>query len=335
MTPAIAETAVQAPQVEERADEFRAAVLRGLAAPQKWLPCKYFYDAAGSELFERICELPEYYPTRCELAILRAHAREMVDVLGDSCMLIEYGSGSGRKTRLLLDQLAPPLAYVPVDIARQQLRESAVALSQEYPHVQVLPMCADFTRPLSPPALDGRVRRRVVFFPGSTIGNLTRDETLRLLRQTARLCGPDGGLLLGADLKKDPRIIEAAYNDRQGVTAAFNLNLLVRMNRELAGDFNPAAFWHHAFYNPGPGRIEMHLVSRQDQRVRVAGREFEFRAGESICTEHSHKYTHRDLRKLAECSGFEVARIWTDPREQFTVQYLKVARPLTAHRQAR
>jgi L-histidine Nalpha-methyltransferase len=304
--------------------QFRADVLRGLRAPAKELPCKYFYDAAGSELFERITELEEYYPTRTERGIMEQCAPEMARRLGRRVLLVEYGSGSSTKTRLLLDHLADPAGYVPVDVSGEHLRRSARALAVDYPAVEVLPVCADFTRPLELPVPRKRAARRVVYFPGSTVGNFTPDETVALLRQTAALVGPGGGLLLGADLRKDPRVIEAAYNDRQGVTAAFNRNLLVRINRELGGDFVVEQFAHRAFYDAAAGRIEMHLVSRRDQWVRVGEADFFFAAGESIRTEYSHKYRRRDLHDLARAAGFAVKGTWTDGRRYFGVCYLTV-----------
>jgi dimethylhistidine N-methyltransferase len=306
-------------------DRFRADVLSGLSAPAKELPCKYFYDAAGSALFDRICELPEYYPTRTELAILRRDVREMAAAVGPASLLIEYGSGSGIKSQLLLDHLDAPVGYVPVDIAREHLWQSAAALAHRYPGVAVLPVCADFTRPLSLPVPPRRPRRRVVYFPGSTIGNFTPDEAAGLLRQTARLCGPGGGMLLGVDLKKDPQVLHAAYNDAQGVTAAFNLNLLARINRELGSDFRAERFWHHAFYNPRAGRIEMHLVSRVAHRVHIGGAAFTFGEGESIRTEYSYKYSPTDLHCLAASGGFAVRRTWVDEAAHFCVLYLEVA----------
>jgi dimethylhistidine N-methyltransferase len=306
------------------ADRFRADVLDGLAAPAKVLPCKYFYDEEGSRLFERICAAPEYYPTRTELAIMRRDAGAMAAALGPDCLVVEYGSGSGVKSRLLLDHLESPVGYVPVDIAREPLRRFAEALARRFPAVEVLPVCADFTRPLQLPSPTRRPRRRVVYFPGSTIGNLTPDEAIALLRQTARLCGPGGGFLLGADLKKDPAVLHAAYNDREGVTAAFNLNLLARINCELEGDFRLDRFWHHAFYNPREGRIEMHLVSCTDQRVHVGGESFALAEGESIGTEYSYKYSPADLRRIAEGGGFAVRRGWFDEAAWFGVWYLEI-----------
>ena len=302
--------------------QFRADVLRGLRGRPRELPCKYFYDAAGSELFERITELDEYYPTRTELAIMKRHAPEMAALLGRHCLLIEYGSGSSTKTRLLLDHLSDPAGYAPIDVSDELLRRSAQELGAEYPDLEILPLCADFTHLLEAPVPRKHAARRVVYFPGSTIGNLTPDEAVVLLRRTARLCGRGGGLLLGADLRKDPRILEAAYNDRQGVTSAFNRNMLVRINRELGGDFVVEQFAHRAFYNAAQGRIEMHLVSRRDQTVHVGDAEFFFAEGDSIRTEYSHKYSLPGLRVLAEAAGFAVARFWTDELQYFSVLYL-------------
>jgi L-histidine Nalpha-methyltransferase len=306
------------------AASFRADVLLGLALPAKELPCKYFYDRAGSAWFERITALEEYYPTRIELTIMRRHAAEMAAFLGRHCLLIEYGSGSSTKTRLLLDQLDDPAGYMPIDISRDFLVRSSRALAGDYPEIEVLPLCADFTRPLEVPVTQQCPQRRVVYFPGSTIGNFPPREAAELLRLTARLGGPGGGLLLGADLRKDPRVLEAAYNDKQGVTAAFNRNLLVRINRELGANFVVGQFAHRAFYNAAEARIEMHLVSRRAQQVQVAGVTFLFDAGESIRTEYSYKYRLDDLRELAERSGFAAQRVWTDERDYFSVSYFTV-----------
>jgi L-histidine Nalpha-methyltransferase len=303
---------------------FRADVLRGLSAPAKELPCKYFYDEAGSELFERITGLPEYYLTRTERAIMDQHAPEMAALLGRRCLLIEYGSGSSTKTRLLLDHLSSPAAYVPVDVSAEHLFRSAGALAEAYPEIEVLPVCADFTRPLELPVPSKQAARRVVYFPGSTIGNFTPSESAVLLRQTAGLCGR-GGLLLGADLRKEPRVIEAAYNDSQGVTAQFNRNLLVRINRELDADFVVSQFAHRAFYDAAEGRIEMHLVSRRDQSVRIGDVEFFFAAGEAIRTEYSHKYSISELATLAAAQGWAVQRVWTDEHNYFGVLYLTLS----------
>ncbi|HEV3118559.1 MAG TPA: L-histidine N(alpha)-methyltransferase, partial [Gemmataceae bacterium] len=254
-------------------DAFRGDVLRGLSARHKWLPCKYFYDEAGSRLFEQITRLPEYYLTRTELAIMQKDAADMAAHLGSGCLLIEYGSGSSVKTRLLLRHLDEPAGYIPIDIAREQLRQAADALALDYSGLDIQPLCADFTAALELPGITRGVRRRVVYFPGSTLGNFTPAESIALLRRTAALCGPDGGMLLGVDLKKDPRVIEQAYNDRQFITAAFNRNLLTRINRELGGNFQVEQFWHHALYNPVEGRIEMHLVSQGHQQLHIGSQE--------------------------------------------------------------
>jgi dimethylhistidine N-methyltransferase len=248
----------------------------------------------------------------------------MGQLLGPRCLVIEYGSGSSNKTRVLLDHLTDPAAYVPVEIAREYLEESARLLTCDYPQLEVHAVCADFTRPLRLPRLSHSVARRVVYFPGSTIGNFTPEEARRLLERSASLCGSGGAMILGVDLKKEPRVLEDAYNDRAGITAAFNLNLLARINRELGTRFDLEAFWHHALYDPREGRIEMHLVSRTDQRVTVDGHEIGFVEGESICTEYSYKYSIGDLHDLARAAGFTIARTWTDDRKYFSVNYLVV-----------
>jgi dimethylhistidine N-methyltransferase len=256
---------------------------------------------------------------------MRRYAAEMAGLLGPRCLLIEYGSGSSTKTRLLLDRLIEPAGYVPIDVSGGHLLQSARAIADDYPSLEVLPLCADFTGPVEPPAPRRQPARRVVYFPGSTIGNFTPEESVALFRRTAALCGRGGGLLLGADLRKDRRVLEAAYNDRLGVTAAFNLNLLARINRELGGDFDLAQFRHEAVYNAAEGRVEIYLVSRREQRVRVAGAELAFASGEAIRTEYSYKYRLRDLRDRAATAGFEVERFWSDEREYFSVHYLTVA----------
>ncbi len=304
-------------------DDFRRDVLSGLAQPRKHLPCKYLYDEAGSRLFDRICTLPEYYPTRTERAILERHAPEIAEVLSPRCVLVEYGSGSSLKTRLLLDQLPDASAYVPVDISAEHLGRSAHALKQRYPRLAVLPLCADFTQPFALPTLPPH-ERRAVYFSGSTIGNFPPTEAVELLANIAHLCGSGGGLLIGIDLKKDVRILEPAYNDAAGVTAAFNLNLLARINRELGGDFALERFRHRAVYNAREGRIEMYLRSLARQVVHVGERGFSLEAGEGICTEHSHKYDLDGFAQLARAAGLKVARVWMDEARLFSVQYLTV-----------
>jgi dimethylhistidine N-methyltransferase len=303
-------------------ENLRGDVLRGLAAARKSLPPKYFYDARGSELFEAICELPEYYPTRTELAMMQASAHDMARRLGPQCLLLEYGAGSGRKTRLLIEALAPA-AYMAIDISRTALRQCALELAAAYPAVAVSAVCADYTRPLQLPTMDdANAHRRVIYFPGSTIGNFTRAEALAFLRHARAVAGEGGAMLVGVDLKKDPVRLHAAYNDVQGVTAAFNLNLLTRINRELGGDFNLDTFEHHAFYDVVEGRIEMHLRSRIDQTVVVAGQTFAFQAGETIHTENSCKYSITEFQQLARDAGYEPVQYWTDAEQLFSVHCL-------------
>jgi dimethylhistidine N-methyltransferase len=303
-------------------DRMRAEVLAGLRRRRKRLPCKYFYDARGSLLFDQICELDEYYLTRTELAIMHAHAGEMAAAIGGSALLIEYGSGSSTKTRVLLDHLREPAAYVPIDISGEHLRLSAGSLAAAYPGLDVLPVCADYTTRFHLPEPDEQPARRIVYFPGSTIGNFEPADALAFLRGIARVCGPGGGLLIGVDLKKDPAVLHAAYNDARRVTAAFNLNLLARLNRELGADFDLSAFAHYAFYNPRRGRIEMHLLSQRRQEVNLGGETIEFAEGESVFTESSYKYTPADFAALAREAGFTAQQVWTDRDHRFSVQYL-------------
>ncbi len=303
-------------------DHFREEVLAGLRATPKLIPCKYFYDERGSHLFERICELDEYYPTRTELGIMEAHAGEMATRLGAGCLLIEFGSGSSRKTRLLLERLEDPAGYVPVDISRATLARAAEALARERPELPVLPVCADYTHRFELPPVPRPVKRRAVYFPGSTIGNFGPDEARGFLAEIAALVGPGGALLIGVDLRKAREILEPAYDDAQGVTAAFNLNLLERINRELGADFDLDRFAHRARWSEDRGRVEMHLVSRIDQTVRIDGVPVRFAAGETIHTENSYKYELGEFAKLAALAGFQVRRVWTDPRQLFSVQFL-------------
>ena len=308
---------------EPEREEFLAEALAGLRQQPKQLPCKYFYDAEGSRLFERICQLDEYYPTRTELGIMRRFAGEMADALGKGCLLVEYGSGSSAKTRLLLDQLVEPAGYVPVDISREPLMDAAAALAARYPDLEVLPVCADFTRPFALPEPARRPARRAVYFPGSTIGNFTRERAVELLGGIRELVGASGAALVGADLVKERGMLERAYDDAEGVTARFNLNLLRRMNLELGADFDLDAFSHRAVWNEADRRVEMHLVSETAQTVHVGGQAFGLARGETICTEHSHKYTLQDFAALAEAAGFEVVQVWHDARRLFSVQSLR------------
>ena len=301
----------------------RTEVLAGLALPQKTLPPKLFYDAAGAALFERICELDEYYLTRAELSILRARAGEIAALVGPGAALVEYGSGAGMKVRLLLDAMHAPAAYVPLDISREQLARVVTQLSGDYPHVPILPVCADYTQPLTVPDLPQRARR-VAFFPGSSIGNFHPTEAAVFLRRVRPVIGKDGALLLGVDRHKHERVLHAAYDDREGVTAAFNLNALARLNHDFGADFDLAAFQHRAIWDAGVGRIEMHLESRTAQTAHLAGERFFMAQGETIWTESSYKYDRRRLDQLVTEGGFRVERRWTDEREQFWLAFLVV-----------
>ena len=302
--------------------EFLADVLDGLSQAQKQIPCKWLYDARGSRLFERICELEEYYPTRTELGIMEGDVGAMAALLGRGCALVEYGSGSSLKTRLLLQHLAEPAAYVPVDISPAALAEGTERLARAFPALRIRPVCGDFTGLPALP-LDGLgERRRAVYFPGSTIGNLHKAEVVGFLRASAARCGRGGGLLIGVDLRKEVPVLLRAYDDRGGVTAAFDLNLLARANRELEADFRLDRFRHEARWDGRNGRIEMHLVATVDQLVSVAGRTFAIRAGESIWTESSYKYGVREFAALAALAGWRCERTWTDERAWFGVQYL-------------
>jgi dimethylhistidine N-methyltransferase len=301
--------------------EFLVDVLGGLEARVRTVPPKYLYDERGSELFDRICETEEYYPPRVELEILRDNAETIARAVGPRVRVVELGCGSARKTRLLLEMLEQPVAYVPVDISRSALLDAAARIERALPHLRVAPVHADFSRPFSLPRDVPRGEKTVVFFPGSTIGNLEPQEATALMRAMRRICGPGGGFLVGADLAKDERVLHAAYNDAGGVTAAFNLNLLERMNRELGADFRLDGFEHQAPFDAEHSRIEMRLVSRLVQRVSVAGHPFVFAKGEPLVTEHSQKYTLTDIARLA-AGSFTLEHVWLDAAQYFSVQYL-------------
>lgn len=303
--------------------DLRAEVLAGLALPQKRIAPKFFYDQRGSQLFDAITELPEYYPTRTEIGILERHGEEMAEMVGRDALLVELGSGSSLKIRVLLEALEPAL-YMPVDISREHLLESARALAESFPGLAVHAACADYSTAFDLP-FDDEGRDRAAFFPGSSIGNFDPGDAIGFLGRVGRLIGPGGRLLVGVDLRKDPRRLYAAYNDAQGVTAAFNLNLLRRINRELGADFELDAFEHRAFFNDAASRVEMHLVSRGDQRVHVDGQDFYFREGESIHTECSYKYSVEGFRGLAADAGFVAERVWTDDESLFSVHCLRFA----------
>jgi L-histidine Nalpha-methyltransferase len=304
------------------ASSFLDDVLRGLSAAPKVLPPKHFYDAEGSLLFERICALPEYYPTRTEMAIMREHVPEIVGLLGSDIELIELGSGASVKTRLLIEQGRPAL-YVPIEISDAALRVASVELATRFPWLHICAVRADFSRPLRMPKFTGvPVKLKVVYFPGSTIGNFTPEDAVTLLRNVRELAGTGGRLLIGVDLKKDRLVLEAAYDDAEGVTAEFNLNLLARINRDLGGDFQVKRFRHKAFYDEHQGRIEMHLESMYSQFANVAGQRFDFGPGETIHTENSYKYTVPEFQALARRARFEPQHVWTDARNLFSVHLM-------------
>jgi L-histidine N-alpha-methyltransferase len=305
-------------------ESFRDAVLKGLGRIPKSIPCKFLYDTRGSALFEAICRLPEYYPTRTEIAILEENAAEIAAQIGPHSRLIEFGSGASTKARILLQALDRPVAYVPVDISREHLRDAAISLAEDYPALPVVAVCADYTRAFPLPPLPGPNGKRVGFFPGSTIGNFEPDAAVDFLTNYARILGPGGEMLIGVDLKKDPGILDAAYNDRAGITAAFNLNLLVRINRELEGDLDLDRFEHVAFYDEAEGRIEIYIRSLANQEAWIAGTPILFAKGELIHTEYSYKYSVNEFRALAAEANFRPVDTWTDPVELFSVHYFRL-----------
>lgn len=307
--------------------DLREEVIAGLSQPHKQLPYKLLYDQRGSELFDQICEQPEYYITRTELSIMRERSGEMAQALGPDCLLIEYGSGSSVKIRLLLDEMEHPAAYVPIDISREHLMRSAHRLAEQYPDLRIMPVCGDYTSPIDLPH-DDRAARRAVYFPGSTIGNFEPDEAKSFLKRIARLCGEGGGLIVGVDLRKDPELLNGAYNDAQGVTAAFTLNALHRLNHEFGADFALDAWRHHAAYQPERGRVEIHLLSRRDQVAHINDHTFHFQRGEMINTEFSYKYTFEGFRQLAGDAGFAPQRLWTDEKQLFSIWYMVVRQPV-------
>lgn len=301
---------------------FEHDLLAALGQRPRSISPKYFYDAEGSALFDAICDLPEYYPTRTELGILRRHVPEMAECIGPHAEIVEFGAGSLQKVRLLLDALDQPAAYVPMDISGEHLFSAAQTLQRDYPRLHITPLVADYTRAFQLPALRRKGGRRVGFFPGSTLGNFSPTQALDFLRMAAgKLQG--GGLLLGVDLIKSPAVLHAAYNDAAGVTAAFNLNLLARANRELGTRFDLNQFAHSAFYNAPLHRIEMHLMSLSRQSVALAGQTFEFASGETLHTENSYKFTVDSLRALARQAGFTPGPVWTDPDHLFSLHWLQ------------
>ena len=314
-------TAIKFYDAHPGTDDLRREVLTGLAARPKAIPPKFFYDQRGSELFDAICDLPEYYQTRTEMGILRDCVTELVEHIGPDCLLVELGSGASRKVRLLLEQLRPS-GYLGVDISKDFLLRSTRLLAKDYPWLDVHAACVDFSHTLDVPHC-AAYGHKVTFFPGSSIGNFDPEDAVNLLRRIAEMMDRDGQLLIGVDLKKDARILNAAYNDAAGITARFNLNLLNRIRDELDSTIDPDAFEHDAFYDPDQGRIEMHLVSRHSQSVRVEDTVFEFSEGETIHTENSYKYTIEEFAELAAAAGFRQRRVWTDASRLFSVQLLE------------
>ena len=297
-------------------------LIDGLRQPEKMISPKYFYDERGSQLFEEITRLPEYYPTETELGMMRDNIDEIAAMVGQQASLIEYGSGSSLKTRVLLEHLDELAAYVPVDISEDHLLDTAKRVRKEFPHIDVLPVVADFTQPFRLPSPKIMPVRNVVYFPGSTIGNFTNDAAKELLQVMHQEAGGGGALLIGVDLQKDPAIIEQAYNDSAGVTAEFNRNMLRHLNREFGADFDLDAFTHSAEYNEAEGRIEIRLVSEQDQEFSLGHASFSIGKDEAILTEYSHKYTLEGFAAMAETAGFSVERVWMDAKRLFSVQYL-------------
>ena len=310
--------------LEPASADFLAEAIAGLSHSPRTLPYKFFYDERGAELFQRICELPEYYVTRTELQILNERGSEIASCLGGEIELIGLGTGAGTKTRILLEELRDPVAYAPVDISKEQLEQSTQLFRRLFPNLEILPVCADYLQPVVLPTPARDPSRKVVYFPGSTIGNFEPTAATNFLRRIYNVCGKEGGLLIGVDLQKDKGILERAYDDSQGVTAQFNLNLLTRANRELGADFRVEHWKHRAIYNAEAGRIEMHLISSRDQTLHLANHEFRFRDGEGIVTEYSYKYTPEGFDALAAKAGFRRTAMWSDNAQLFGVFYFTV-----------
>jgi len=302
---------------------FRDEVLKGLSLPQKKFPPQFFYhDQIGSDLFNQICEVEEYYVTRTEIKILRENITEISDIIGEKCLLIEYGSGSVDKAYVLLDALHNPTADLPIDIAKSHLLDYGKITAQRYPNLKIIAVNADYTNDIEIPQEVKNINNKVIYFAGSTIGNLDYEDAILLLKQSVHLLGGKGGLLIGVDLKKDPNILHSAYNDQKGVTGNFNLHVLNNINQELNANFNLSNFSHYAFYNPYCSRIEMHLISKISQDIQVDNQTFHFKAGETIHTENSHKYSQEDFEELAKKGGFKFVKKWSDDQELFALYYL-------------
>jgi len=305
-------------------ENFREEVLAGLSKSPRQLPCKFFYDERGAQLFQQICDLPEYYITRTEIEILRLHGADMAKALGPQIELIGLGTGAGTKARILLEELRDPLVYVPIDISKEQLEKSSARFREMFPGLQILPVCADYLEPFELPLPRRLSSRSVIYFPGSTIGNFEPEAASEFLARLVELAGDGGGLLIGVDLQKDRHVLERAYNDSAGVTAQFNKNLLARINRELDADFDLNRWQHHAIYNSTEGRIEIYLISDNEQAVHIGAREFQFRAGEEVLTEYSYKHTVPGFIELARDAGFQFVQVWTDDARWFGVFYFTV-----------
>ncbi len=315
----------EGPELDDQSPQWLEELQRlrhGLRQTQKWISSMYFYDDAGARLFDRITEQPEYYLTRTELAIMRRHVGEMAERIGPEAMVIEPGSGAGEKIRLLLHALAHPVAYVPIEIARRHLEASSGALAGDFPDIKILPVWGDFTQPLDIPEPKQKVRRRAIYFPGSTLGNFEPGDAVALLENFAGMVDEGGVALVGVDLAKEASAIESAYNDAAGVTAAFNLNMLAHLNQRFGADFDISAFEHFAFYNERESRVEMHLRSRYKQTVQLAGEAVHFEADETIHTESSYKYTDERFAELAVAGGFRLLETWKDAESLFSVRYL-------------
>lgn len=310
---------------EEDTDTLYAEILRGLNKVPKSLPSKFFYDERGSKLFDKICLLDEYYPTRTEMDIISGNIEDIVEKIGQNVLLIELGSGSSKKIELLLDHLDHPAAYVPIDISGNYLYHSVARLENRYPDLRITPVVADYTRPFELPDFDCTFDHKTVFFPGSTIGNFKPEKAVSFLKLCADLAYPNGNMLIGVDLIKNTDILEAAYNDSEGITAAFNSNILLHINSITNADFDPDKFEHRAFFNKKESRIEMHLDCKENHTVHLGGRAIIFQKGESIHTENSYKYSLEKFENIANRAGFEVSKVWTDPNDYFSLQLLTKA----------
>ncbi|MDT8409562.1 MAG: L-histidine N(alpha)-methyltransferase [Wenzhouxiangellaceae bacterium] len=312
---------------KEEKQRFAADVMTGLAGSPPSIPCKYLYDETGSELFEAICQTEDYYVTRADLALHASHIDEIAARIGSNAHIIELGSGAGIKIRSLLEAVDSPRAYSPIEISREALATSVAQLSEQFPRLEIRPLQADYTQPIPNEELqlDPPASRRVVYFPGSTISNFTHAEALRFLRRIRQMAGPGGGALIGVDLVKSPERLEKAYDDSDGVTAAFNKNLLTRLATDLDAELDAQAFEHRAVYNPSLQRIEMHLVATQNTRIRILNKAFDFQAGDHIHTENSHKYSIESFGEVARGAGMTIVQTWTDPENLFSMHYLESA----------